>query len=313
MSRRTSFDVPDDEYILFDGEHKLAAAMDNEPLSPTCKFATETAQRWWLVLPIILLGVGAHATNQAMAPAQPALEALGLSPIGFALVTIAPHLGQMLLPAAWAVAFARRPRFIVVVAPALLLISAICMVAGLALNKFNPTYSVGSFAAISLGFMFYVLGNSGLTVLQHSLIATTLPASLILGFCLTLASTRLTGAAVLWGVPQLLDTYGLLIVQSALLLVSSVGLACGLFLSMWLPLMKGTPTPSPSANRRQTPKAFVLSCSVCGALIPQDSPYATKYTQCSSCKKKSAIGAYTTWRIVLLSGWKATTLGTLHG
>ena len=59
----------------------------------------------YLVPLVVLLGVGAHATQHALAPIQPALEDSGLSPLGYAAVTLVPTLGQLITPALWGVAY----------------------------------------------------------------------------------------------------------------------------------------------------------------------------------------------------------------
>ena len=63
----------------------------------------------WHVPAIMLFGLGAHSTKQALAPAEPALHSAGMSPIGYALVSVMPAVGQILTPAAWGWLHSTRP------------------------------------------------------------------------------------------------------------------------------------------------------------------------------------------------------------
>ena len=56
--------------------------------------AEAACHRWRLVPLILLMGLGGHAVTHALAPAEPTLAQLGLSPLAYALLTLVPHVGQ---------------------------------------------------------------------------------------------------------------------------------------------------------------------------------------------------------------------------
>ena len=332
------------EYVLYD-EFKSSS----QPSS-----ASPPTQHWRMVLPVIALGFGSHATNHAMMPVQPALEVLGLSPIGYAFLTIAPHIGQVLLPTAWAVAFTRRPRLVLAVAPALLLSGTALLAAGLALHAFAATpflNAVVAFTLMGLGFACYTVSKSGsnsrktppvsrldcpvshtptahahlmrripllrpfplaVSVLQHSILAAVLPTSFVKGLCLMVGTTHTIAAITSWGVPQILDDYGVVGVQLALLAPSAVGLGAGILLGRWMPTLQHSPPPSPMpySGRAVPLQPFIAHCATCGAVVAQQTPYKTT---CVACKKKEAVRQHARVRILLIGAWKASTMGTLHG
>ena len=112
-------------------------AADSHPSTPYTQLSEPPPdlRALYLVPLVVLLGVGAHATQHALAPIQPALEDSGLSPLGYAAVTLMPTLGQLITPALWGVAYGRRARAVLRAAPFGLLGGQCCIAAGLAVRK----------------------------------------------------------------------------------------------------------------------------------------------------------------------------------
>ena len=66
----------------------MAADDGSHPSTPYTQLSDPPDLRALYLVPlVVLLGVGAHATQHALAPIQPALEDSGLSPLGYAAVT----------------------------------------------------------------------------------------------------------------------------------------------------------------------------------------------------------------------------------
>lgn len=111
-------------------------------------------------MPIVLLvGFGAHASAHALAPAEPVLEAHGMSPIAYSLLTLVPTVGQLLTPALWGQLFARNAQRALIAAPLGLLIGQVCIAIGLLLREFGgPSMSMATL--LGVGALLY-------TALEH--------------------------------------------------------------------------------------------------------------------------------------------------
>ena len=105
--------------VTFDDLSIDAMAAASHPSTPYTQLSEPPPdlRALYLVPLVVLLGVGAHATQHALAPIQPALEDSGLSPLGYAAVTLVPTLGQLITPALWGVAYGRRARAVLRAAP----------------------------------------------------------------------------------------------------------------------------------------------------------------------------------------------------
>ena len=266
----------------------------------------------YLVPLVVLLGVGAHATQHALAPIQPALEDSGLSPLGYAAVTLVPTLGQLITPALWGVAYGRRARAVLRAAPFGLLGGQCCIAAGLAVRKAVGTDGAAAWVVstlVVLGTAIFSVSRAGLSVCQHATLARLPARSMIAGLCVVVAATHVVGAVVSYGVPRLLHAHGLLGVQSALLVPAAVGVAAGFALAAWLPPMPRTPppTPAPGVRRRRTP--FTVLCRDCGRTLPGARPFALVCDRCSRVRAQK-------WRarraVLLLGLWRMSALGLAH-
>ena len=239
-------------YILY------TAAEEGIPLPPPKK-----KPAWALVPLILMIGLGSHATNHALTPVQPELEALGLSPIVYAMVTFAPQLGHLLLPTLWAVAYGRRPRLALASAPFMLLLGTASLAVGLALHRTcgdNAVLATCSLFLMGLGLVLYMVSRAGISVLQHCTLAQCLPGDLVGGLCVMVASTHLIAAAVSLLAPRILHAYGLAGVQLALLPPAIGGTVAGFLLGAWMPTPQDPPEQTSPRNRVSELKPFLIYC-----------------------------------------------------
>eukprot|EP00931_Biecheleriopsis_adriatica_P046075 TRINITY_DN2643_c0_g1_i2.p1 TRINITY_DN2643_c0_g1~~TRINITY_DN2643_c0_g1_i2.p1 ORF type:complete len:450 (-),score=60.23 TRINITY_DN2643_c0_g1_i2:116-1465(-) len=179
---------------------------------------------------ILLLGLGSHASKNALAPVEPALRALGLSPLGYAFIAAAPVLGAIVMPIIWGSWFARYERWVLVIVPSGIFMGQLCLSAGLLLRVYDSSVALVG-PILALGFTLFSLSRAGMGVAQHSALAQALPVGITTGFVAVTASTHATKAACQWIVPRILDTEGLTGVQLALLVPSLLSVSAGLSLA----------------------------------------------------------------------------------
>ena len=75
---------------------------------------------WRRALTLLLavaIGLGSHASKESLAPAEPALEQVGLGAISYALLTISPIFMGAVTPLMWGAMYDRAPRWAVLLAP----------------------------------------------------------------------------------------------------------------------------------------------------------------------------------------------------
>eukprot|EP00931_Biecheleriopsis_adriatica_P046076 TRINITY_DN2643_c0_g1_i3.p1 TRINITY_DN2643_c0_g1~~TRINITY_DN2643_c0_g1_i3.p1 ORF type:complete len:442 (-),score=48.46 TRINITY_DN2643_c0_g1_i3:232-1557(-) len=199
------------------------------PQIPEKSNSSERRADFWCIPSILLLGLGSHASKNALAPVEPALRALGLSPIGYAFITAAPVLGAVVMPTIWGSWFARYERWVLVIVPSGVFLGQLCLSAGLLLCAYNSQAAFFG-PLLALGFILFSLSHAGIGVVQHSALAQALPVGITTGFVAVTASTHATKAACQWIVPRIVDTEGLTGVQLALLIPSL--LSAGVSLAM---------------------------------------------------------------------------------
>ena len=118
-------------------------AMDASPPQAASTVAVATT-----ILLAILLGVGVHSSKEALGPAEPTLEAVGVSPIMYALLTIAPTAMSFFTPLLWGALSDSKPIIILILAPLGELLGAMLLAAGLHLLLCRQNcFSVGEFPA----------------------------------------------------------------------------------------------------------------------------------------------------------------------
>ena len=181
---------------------------------------------WRLVPLVVALSFGSHAVGHALAPAEPTLAQLGLSPMAYAVLSLSPTVGQILLPALWGFAFSLRPRLSLCLAPLALVLGQLLATAGIVLR---------SRLYLLIGIIVVATGKAGVGVIQHAVLAMVLPTRtdlasaappnlpngaaecgpklaglprwdpLVAGLCIQVASSHLIGAGVVYAVPHLID------------------------------------------------------------------------------------------------------------
>ena len=95
----------------------------------------------------ISMSFGAHASKEALAPAESALSALGVSPLGYAVLTVSPIALGFISPLFWGRLYDSRPRIACCLAPAGELLGASLLAFGLRLHS---TDLGGPFATLLL-------------------------------------------------------------------------------------------------------------------------------------------------------------------
>lgn len=133
----------------------------------------KSKQSWRLVPLTLLLGFGTHAISHALAPVEPLLADLGLSPICYAMLTLTPHIGQFLTPPFWGWVFTVRMRLALVLAPACLAMGQTLVALGLLAVKYSMPWAAA--VLLLFGIVLSSCCKAGLSVLQHSCLALVLP------------------------------------------------------------------------------------------------------------------------------------------
>lgn len=118
------------------------------------------------ILLAILLGVGVHSSKEALGPAEPTLEAVGVTPVMYALLTIAPTAMSFFTPLLWGALSDYKPSIIPILAPLGELSGAILITAGLHLLLCRrECFSVGEYPAATplaaVGLLGGILLSSG--------------------------------------------------------------------------------------------------------------------------------------------------------
>ena len=182
------------DYVAIEDEGS-SSSLRLEPLEPL--------GRWCLTLLVLLFAVGAHASGHALMPLAPALEHAGVSPMAYALMTLVPTVGQIVLPAVWGATFSQFPRATMVLAPTGLMLGQMLMAAGLwRRQESDGEWGASTVTLLGIGTLIYSACRAGIGVLQHTAMALVLPSSLVAGLCLQVGLTHVIGAAVTYGVPH---------------------------------------------------------------------------------------------------------------
>ena len=96
----------------------------------------DTSRRSWIykattVFLAVSLGFGVHASKESLAPAEPTLEAVGVGPIAYACLTIAPTAMSFFTPLLWGALHGYNPAAVLICAPAGELSGALLLAGGL--------------------------------------------------------------------------------------------------------------------------------------------------------------------------------------
>jgi len=154
---------------------------------------------------VLVLGVGAHASKQALGPLEPSLSAMGVGPIGFAILTITPGLAAMVMPLAWGAAWTMHARLVLRASPLLQLMAQVLLAGGVALRTWNVAAPLLTGAVLVSGLVLFSIGRAGLAVAQHATLARLYRSHLVLAFAAMTGWTQLITSAMNLIVPRILE------------------------------------------------------------------------------------------------------------
>eukprot|EP00931_Biecheleriopsis_adriatica_P035897 TRINITY_DN20689_c0_g1_i1.p1 TRINITY_DN20689_c0_g1~~TRINITY_DN20689_c0_g1_i1.p1 ORF type:complete len:477 (-),score=53.96 TRINITY_DN20689_c0_g1_i1:198-1628(-) len=188
------------------------------------------------VLLALVFGMSAHAAKNALAPAEPMLHRLGLSPVAYALLSAFPQFGCIVLPTLWGSAYRRREKCMLAIIPGGMLIGQVLILAGFALlerldRAAGETQHRAEMLLLFFGLLTFSIFHGGAHVVQCSVLTRILPFGLTSGFVGTIASTHLIVAACNFLIPAVWKHDGLLGVQVLLLVPAVLSFLAGLALA----------------------------------------------------------------------------------
>mmetsp|Transcript_54297 Transcript_54297/g.151120 ORF Transcript_54297/g.151120 Transcript_54297/m.151120 type:complete len:514 (-) Transcript_54297:17-1558(-) len=174
--------------------------------------------RSWDVFLVVALGVSAHATKHAIAPAQPAMEDAGLSPVLYAAIAASPLVGSILLPVFWGVAYERYKARALTTVPSGEFLGQLAITSGIGLLGLGSIAATQAKVLLVVGLTVFSCFHGGVAVVQHTALAHVLPnRCLTSGYMTIVIGTHLTAAACNAIAPRILRFGGLLALQVTLL------------------------------------------------------------------------------------------------
>lgn len=264
---------------------------------PTRQWLREGALASAQVAVIAILGLGSHATKNALGPAEPVLQALGISPMVFALISAAPILGSVFMPAVWGAAYERNQKLAILAIPLGMFVGQALMACGTMAQARGASELVVA-PLLVIGLALFCLSRAGTEVVQHTELVRAVPMNVTNGFVALIACTRFTGASCSWVVPRIIGTGGGIFgVQMALLVPSLLSLCAGSFLACHR-------KPRPGITELAPCKQKLLEASSPHPSQAGGRPCGRKCQEADSWDSKFAI-----W---LLGLWRAATMGILH-
>jgi hypothetical protein len=182
------------------------------------------------VLLTAAVGLSAHTSKNALAPAEPALEALGVSPLLYSVIYALTNLCGILLPMAWGFGYMKSPRLVLITVPLGTLVGQAVVAIGLAMHD-----DLVSGIMLVIGWLLVCVCRAGGEVVQHICLVQCLPNALTTGFVVLIFFTHLSYVLCNVLVPRILsmgsdDESSVLSMQVVMLIpgVISVLAACTL-------------------------------------------------------------------------------------
>mmetsp|Transcript_623 Transcript_623/g.1144 ORF Transcript_623/g.1144 Transcript_623/m.1144 type:complete len:471 (+) Transcript_623:54-1466(+) len=207
------------------GYHPLSAGSSSKQ--------REQAQEVLTVAFIILFALGSHFCKNALAPAEPALEAIGMTPLTYAMVTALPAFASVVFPIFWGMAYKARSRLVLLLVPIGMLFGQSVVACGLATGIRN--IPEGMFVA---GWATVSVFRSGVDVIQHTFLANKLQDRRASGFAGLVFCTHFVNILCNECVPSTIGAggfEGVLRVQLLLMVPGLVSLMAAMALAFALP------------------------------------------------------------------------------
>lgn len=154
---------------------------------------------------VLILGVGAHSSKQALGPLEPSLSAMGVGPVGFAILTITPSVAAMVMPLAWGAAWTMHARLVLRGSPLLQLCAQALLVCGVLLHTVTGAVPVLTACVLVCGLVFFSIGRAGLAIAQHATLARLYKSHLVLVFAAMTGCTQVIAALVNLIVPRIVE------------------------------------------------------------------------------------------------------------
>ena len=307
--------------------HEIRAARDWRPESTTDYAAMEDhdyddlPNPLWSVLLCVCLGVGVHASKEALVPSEPALEQLGLGPLLYAALTLMPIALGILSPLLWGVLWDKNVRWVLIGAPIGELAGQTFVAAGLHVLKSGNAMLAG--CCLVLGLLMSSACRAGITIAEFSIIGRITGVGRFFGFSALVLAKHGNGALISWAVPHVFVNAkegvlaGLTYLQVLILSLHAIAVCAGVTLSHlhrrhapYLPLgttpsttdVCSTPGDSRADSPNASPSPMRVSARVRAAALEAGGH--------GSVQPESALDSMT--RVMLIGLWRALLVGTLH-
>lgn len=272
---------------------------------------------------VLFIGLGAHSSKNALAPAAPLLEAEGMSALLYSMIAASPQLGAIVAPVLWGMAYTWSERLVQVLVPLGDFLGQLVLVAGLELWAANAAPHLTEMV-LACGLVIFSIARAGVGVVQHAAMARLLLGQrLLLGFVVMIFFGHVVVAICNWTVPRVLDRSGLIGLQITLLLPNAVSV----FAASCLACCWGREPVPRSPMRTLSPSPSTLSFP----LLDEDDPEAeieqeiaqkspgrvwalpctmsASYDCCGNCGHEKLQSEKAIW---LLGTWRGLLLGVLH-
>lgn len=284
----------DNMYVAFDEK------IDEKP--------HETGHTPWIVgLLVIALGFGAHASTQALAPAESALASLGVTPLGYAAITVSPIALGLVSPLLWGRLYDLDNALAFVLAPCGEMLGALLVAAGLLVWHANEEgFRLLANALLVLGFLCISACTAGVAIAQFSTMGRLSGRYGAFGFAALVLVKQAIGMLMAWGVPRVLatakgdDMLGIFRVQLVLLVLHVIAVGAGVGLAY------SDCVPSASAAEEMPSRAKAAPCTPPAA---QASPLLKSALSLMGWSNGVSDGLPA---VVLIGLWRALAVGSLH-
>ena len=153
----------------------------------------------------ITLSFGSHASMQALAPAESVLASLGVTPLGYAALTIAPMALGLFSPLVWGRLWDHHRGLACVIAPVGEFLGALLVALGLFLHAGSSGWLSADLALVA-GFLFISGCKAGVSIVEFSTVGQVSGRHSVLGFACVVLVKHVIGILMSWGVPRILST-----------------------------------------------------------------------------------------------------------